>query len=80
MSDVIYYLAPPDRTRLVAWVREHLAPGGWALIAGWCPGGRYLEPSELRALVRSSLRIADDLVLPTGHVALMCEPRDVSSR
>jgi SAM-dependent methyltransferase len=75
VSDVIYYLAPPDRTRLVAWVREHLAPGGWALIAGWCPGGRYLEPSELRALVRSSLRIADDLVLPTGHVALMCEPK-----
>jgi SAM-dependent methyltransferase len=75
VSDVIYYLAQPDRERLIKWVAEHLAPGGWALIAAWCPGGRYLEPSELRALVRSSLRIADDLVLPSGHVALMCEPR-----
>lgn len=74
-SDVIYYLRPADRARLVDWIAQHLAPGGWALVAAWCPGKRYLEPDELRALVRSSLRIGDDLSLPSGHVALMCEPK-----
>jgi SAM-dependent methyltransferase len=73
LSDVIYYLPQQDRARLVEWVADHLAPGGRALVAAWCPGGRYLAPSELRALVRASLRITDDLVLPTEHVALVCE-------
>jgi SAM-dependent methyltransferase len=74
-SDVLYYLHRRDRARVVSWIARHLAPDGHALVAAWCPGGRYFEPDELRALVRSALRIVDDVVLPSEHVALVCRRR-----
>lgn len=71
LSDVLYYLAQRDRAATLAWVATHLRDGGHALVAAWCPGGKYLEPNEFRALVRASLRVVDDLELPSQHVALI---------
>ena len=75
LSDVLYYLRPADRAATVAWTASHLRPGGHALVAAWCPGGRYLTPDELRALARASLRIVDDVELPSQHVALVARPK-----
>jgi SAM-dependent methyltransferase len=75
LSDVLYYLRPAGRAAAVAWTASHLRPGGHALVAAWCPGGRYLRPDELRALVRASLRIVDDVELPSEHVALVARPK-----
>jgi SAM-dependent methyltransferase len=75
VSDVLYYLRPAERAAVVAWTASHLRTGGHALVAAWCPGGRYLEPDELRALVRASLRIVDDVELPSQHVALVARPK-----
>jgi SAM-dependent methyltransferase len=75
LSDVLYYLRRRDRGRVLAWTARHLNPGGHALVAGWCPGGRYFEPDELRALVRRWLRIVDDVTLASGHVALITRPK-----
>ena len=71
VSDVLYYLAQRDRTATLAWVAAHLRDDGRALVAAWCPGGKYLEPNEFRALVRASLRVIDDIELPSQHVALV---------
>lgn len=75
LSDVLYYLRQPDRAATLAWAASHLQEGGHALVTAWCPGGRYFEPDEFRALVRASLRIVDDVELPSGHVALVARPK-----
>jgi SAM-dependent methyltransferase len=71
VSDVLYYLHRRDRIAVLDWVARHLAADGRALIAGWCPGGRYLEADEFRALVRASFRVLDDVHLPSDHVVLV---------
>jgi SAM-dependent methyltransferase len=75
VSDVLCYLRPPDRTAVLSWVADHLNPGGHALVAGWCPGGRYPEPDEFRALVRSSLQIVADDQLDSDHVVFVTRPK-----
>jgi SAM-dependent methyltransferase len=74
-SDVLYYLRQRDRAAVLDWVASHLAPGGHALVAAWCPGGRYLTADEFRALVRASLRVVDDVELPSRHVVLVARPK-----
>ncbi len=73
LSDVVYYLPERERRRLLDWVNAHLAPDGVALVAAWCPGGRYLTADELVALVGDSLRIREEERLESGHVLLLCD-------
>ena len=73
VSDVLYYLAEGDRRRVLDWVRSHLTDDGVALVAGWCPGGRYPTPDELVALARETLRIQHEERFDSGHVALVCQ-------
>ncbi len=47
-------------------------PTGTALVAAWCPGGRYLDADELTSLVRRSFRIVAAEQFETGHLALVC--------
>src|SRR4051812_19794532 len=56
-SDVIYYLNDQDKHQSLEWIATHLCESGIALIAGWCPGGQYLEIAELRALVKQHFSI-----------------------
>ncbi len=72
-SDVLYYLPEPGRRRTLAWIAGHLAADGVALLAAWCPGGDYLEAEELRHLVRRDFAIREELVLESGHLALLVE-------
>ncbi|HEY2777604.1 MAG TPA: class I SAM-dependent methyltransferase [Gaiellaceae bacterium] len=75
LSDVLYYLRPRDRATMLAWTASHLRAGGHALVAAWCPGGRYFEPDEFRELVGSALRSVDDVELPSQHVAIVARPK-----
>jgi SAM-dependent methyltransferase len=72
-SDVIYYLAEHAKRESLAWVAGHLNDGGVALVAAWCPGGRYLEPDELRHLVTGDLRIVEEQTLESGHSLFVAE-------
>jgi SAM-dependent methyltransferase len=70
-SDVIYYLDDAAKDRSLRSIAEHLAPEGVAFVAAWCPGGKYLEPDELRRLVRRYYKIEDECLLDTGHAAFI---------
>src|SRR5204862_454488 len=50
-SDVIYYFKEAGKRRSLKWIAQHLAPGGLAFIAGWAPGGKYLDRGEFHRLV-----------------------------
>lgn len=75
-SDVIYYLEDRYKDRLIAWIGQHLAPGGKALIAAYCPGKKYLKPEELISLTESHLKILhrEDFLM-TQHLALITTSR-----
>ena len=66
-SDVIYYLSEEGRRRSLEWISDHLAEGGWAFLAAWCPGGDYLDPAELRRLAARTFRIESEYFLSSGH-------------
>lgn len=66
-SDAIYYLDEKGRNRSLSWIADHLEKGGVALIAAWCPGGRYLEYDEFRRLVLKYFRIEHERLLESGH-------------
>jgi len=70
-SDVIYYLDEAGRNASLSWISEHLADGGLAFVAGWCPGGEYLEPDELERLVARHLRLEMGRVLKSGHALFL---------
>jgi O-antigen/teichoic acid export membrane protein/trans-aconitate methyltransferase len=74
-SDVICYLDEVGKNASLEWIRDHLSPGGRALVAAWCPGGAYLEPPELRRLVLRHFRILHEEVLESRHAILVVEPR-----
>jgi SAM-dependent methyltransferase len=74
-SDVIYYLNEAGKRRSLRWIAEHLAPGGLAFIAGWAPGGKYLDRSEFRRLVGSLFVIEDERFLESEHAVFVCRPR-----
>jgi O-antigen/teichoic acid export membrane protein/SAM-dependent methyltransferase len=74
-SDVICYLDEEGKRRSLAWIHDHLRQGGVALVAAWCPGGQYLEPAELRRLLRRQFRIAHEETLPSQHAIFVVEPR-----
>lgn len=75
-SDVVYYLTDDKKAALMDWITRHLAPGGHAFIAAWCPGKEYLTPREMRELVSRSLSIAqDEMLADSGHLMLLCRPR-----
>jgi SAM-dependent methyltransferase len=70
-SDVIYYLEEAARRRALDWIATHLADDGVALVAGWCPGGDYLEPDELARLVDRSLAVEHERFLESEHLVLV---------
>ena len=70
-SDVLYYLDHAQRRQAVEWIASHLEPGGVALIAAYCPGGRYLTQDELEVLVDPRLVILEQHCLDSGHVAVV---------
>ena len=74
-SDVICYLDEDGKNRSLDWIHDHLVPGGVALVAAWCPGGQYLEPGELRRLLRRRFRILHERTLPSQHAIFAVEPR-----
>jgi SAM-dependent methyltransferase len=76
-SDVIYYLKERGKRRSLRWIADHLAPDGLAFIAAWAPGGKYLDPSELRRLVERDFAIERSLLLDTDHAVFICRPRRV---
>ncbi len=63
-----------EERRSLAWIHDHLKPGGLALVAAWCPGGQYLEPAELRRLLRRHFRILHEQTLPSQHAIFAVEP------
>ena len=75
VSDVLYYLRERDRRVALAWIAGHLAPGGVAFLAGWSPGGRYLDAKEFRNLVERELAIESEEILKTGHVLFCARSR-----
>lgn len=75
VSDVLCYLREHDKQAALRWISEHLEPGGLAFIAGWSPGGRYLNREEFRNLVERDLAIEAEEVLETEHVLLTCRYR-----
>lgn len=75
VSDVLYYLKERERRQAVAWVANHLAPGGLAFLAGWSPGGSYLTVEEFRNLVERELALEREDLLASEHVAFSCRPR-----
>ena len=74
-SDVIYYLKEAGKRRSLRWIAEHLAAGGLAFIAGWAPGGRYLDRTEFRRLAESFFVIEDERFLDSEHAVFVCRPR-----
>jgi len=67
-SDVITYLDEADKRSSLQWIAEHLAPGGIALIAAWCPGGdQYLTFDELKRLVERDMVIESEDFLESEH-------------
>jgi ubiquinone/menaquinone biosynthesis C-methylase UbiE len=75
-SDVIYYLSDAHKNVLLDWIDRHLKADGIALIAAWCPGGKYLTPSEFVQLTRSRLVIKEtEHAADSGHVAMICRRR-----
>jgi O-antigen/teichoic acid export membrane protein/SAM-dependent methyltransferase len=74
-SDVICYMDEDGKRRSLDWIHDHLSPDGVALVAAWCPGGQYLEPAELRRLLRRGFRIAHEETLSSGHAIFVVEPR-----
>jgi SAM-dependent methyltransferase len=74
-SDVIYYLSESARRRSLSWSADHLLPDGVALIAAWCPGGRYLTHGELRRLVELEFAIEHEERFESGHTVFVCRPR-----
>lgn len=75
VSDVLYYLSEHDRQAAVAWIADHLTPGGLAFLAGWSPGGDYLTPEEFRNLAERELAIESEELLETEHAVFCCRPR-----
>ena len=75
VSDVLYYLPERQRRTALAWVREHLAPGGLAFLAGWSPGGRYLTVEEFRNLIDREVAIESEQLLDTQHALFLCRRR-----
>jgi SAM-dependent methyltransferase len=74
--DVLDHLSDREKEALVAWIAKHLAPGGKALIAGWCPGGKYLTPSELALLTHKHLKEIGRVYCDRSeHLALVAEKR-----
>lgn len=74
-SDVLYYLEHSERIGALDWIADHLQPDGVALIAAYCPGGRYLTPDELRALVDPRFDVVEQHELDSDHVVLLARPR-----
>src|SRR5262249_24973468 len=74
-SDVIYYLDDAAKDRSLRSIAERLTPEGVALIAAWCPGGKYLEPDELRRLVERYFAVEEERLLESGHAAFICRER-----
>jgi SAM-dependent methyltransferase len=72
-SDVIYYLNEAGKRASLEWIARHLEPGGVALVAAWCPGGDYLEPGELKALLLSDFRILHEELFESGHAVFVVE-------
>lgn len=73
LSDVLYYLDEPARTRALRWISAHLSDGGFALVAGYCPGGDYLTLSEMRAVVERDLVVDCERSLESRHAVMLCE-------
>ncbi|MBI4473810.1 MAG: methyltransferase domain-containing protein [Acidobacteria bacterium] len=74
-SDVICYLSEADKNRSLKWISNHLTTDGIALLAAWCPGGKYLEFEELRRLARRYFAIVHERRLETGHAVFVCRNR-----
>lgn len=72
VSDVLYYLKERERRAGLAWIADHLARDGLAFLAGWSPGGRYLNVDEFRNLVRRDFAIEQEEVLESGHALFIC--------
>src|SRR5947209_2145657 len=75
VSDVLYYLKERDRRSAVGWIAEHLAAGGLAFVAGWSPGGKYLNLEEFRNLLERDLAIEREELLETDHAIFCCRRR-----
>lgn len=74
-SDVICYFDEVGKHRSLEWISKHLSPDGIALIAGWCPGGKYLTPEELKRLVQRYFNIQEEILLDSKHYALVCKKK-----
>jgi SAM-dependent methyltransferase len=75
-NDVVYYLPERDRERSLRWIADHLTDDGIALVAGWSPGGKYLEPDEFTELVSRDMAIEEARFLgKTEHMAYITRRR-----
>jgi SAM-dependent methyltransferase len=71
LSDVIYYLSEAGRRNALHWIAGHLTKNGIAFIAGWCPGGRYLEMDELQHLVEREFAVQFSTQMETQHAVFI---------
>lgn len=74
-SDVIEYLGEDEKDRALNWIAGHLNEDGVALLAGYCPGGRYLTPDEYRRLVVDRFRVVEQHVLESDHAVFVVRPQ-----
>ena len=74
-SDVLYYLPMRQRRDCLAWIARHLTADGVALLAAYCPGGRYMTPDGFRELIGERFVVLEDQELESEHVALVVRAR-----
>lgn len=70
-SDVIYYLDERGKRASLRWIAEHLDKDGLAFIAGWSPGGKYLEFDEFKRLVQQYFVVETELFLESQHAVFV---------
>lgn len=74
-SDCICYLDETGRNAALRWIAAHLAPDGLALIAGYSPGGAYLNFEEMQSLISRYFAIESTLALETEHALFFSRPQ-----
>ena len=70
-SDVIYYLDERGKRASLEWIAKHLEEGGLAFIAGWSPGGKYLEFDEFKRLVQQYFVVEAEHFLESRHAVFL---------
>jgi SAM-dependent methyltransferase len=74
-SDVIYYLDERGKRASLKWIAEHLMKDGLAFIAGWSPGGKYLEFDEFKRLVQQYFVVETEHFLESQHAVFVVRPK-----